>query len=159
MSLINTTADVTGGTDCLFNIFMSKYIAFKGTYDKGYQIYGFDGSDWYLNISGNGHGFQKDETEKYSHSFLKAQTLEGIKEEVRIAEYKLIYGRGEAGDVKCPNCGFWHSFDYTNYNADGYYTPGIDESFSEGRACICGKKYIFKIKEVKVIWETKELTV
>lgn len=135
---------------------MEKFLAFKQVCDKNYQIYKFNGEKWYLNINGNGAGFDGDEATQYALSFLKSETLEGIKEAVRLQEYKEKYGSGGVGDVKCPNCGFWHSFDYTDYN-DGYYTPGINESFSEGRTCICGKKYIFKIKEVKVIWDVKDV--
>lgn len=143
------------GIDCLFNIFMKKFIAFKGTFENSYKIYEFNGKGHYLDPQNPDLGFSESYTKQYSHAFLFGDSLFDIKEKIRIAEYKLKYGSGESGDVQCPNCRFWHSFDYIDHN-DGYYTQGINECFSEKRQCICGKTFEFKIKEVKVVWETKQ---
>lgn len=137
---------------------MKNFIAFKGFQDKSYKIYQFNGKGHYLDLNNPDLGFSDDYVRQYSHAFLFGDSLPEIQDNVGIEEYKLKYGRGEAGDVQCPNCGFWHSFpSHVDYN-DGYYTPGINDSFSENRVCLCGKKFNFKIKEVKVIWQTKELT-
>lgn len=134
----------------------NRYIAFKGTYEKLYEIYEFDGLNWYLNIKDKNNGFQKEDTEKYRPRFLFADSLTEIEKKIKIAEYKDKYGNGESGDVQCPNCGFWHSFDYVDHN-DGYYTAGINECFKEKRECLCGKNFESKIKEVKIVWETEEI--
>lgn len=121
-----------------------KFVAFKGVYEKSYKIYQFDNDNWY--VSDDGKGFPVDDTVKYKARFLKAETLEGINEAVRVAAYKDKYGKGDEGDAKCPNCGYWHSF-----NCYGYDT-GLNEGFNERRECLCGKKFEFKIK-VEIKWD------
>ena len=131
------------------------FIAFKNVYEKDLFIYKFDGKDWYLNEKDTNKGFEVKDFVVNNHCFLKGKSLEEINEEVRRAVYKEKYGQGKEGDCQCPNCGFWHSFNYTDYN-DGYYTPGINEDFSEERTCICGKEFEFKIK-VKIEWNIESL--
>lgn len=138
-----------------FYLNMKNFIASKRFQDKSYQIYEFNGRGHYLDLNNPDLGFSDDYVKLYSHAFLFGDSLAEIQENVRVAEYKLKYGSGETGDVQCPNCRFWHSFDYIDYN-DGYYTPGINECFSEYRTCLCGKRFNFAIKEVKVVWETKQ---
>lgn len=137
----------------------NQYIAFKdklsGERNPQFKIYKFDGKDWFLNIEDANKGFQVSDTEKYGCAFLRSETLEGIKEEIRKTKHIEKFGDGKEGRASCPKCGYKYSFDYYDCN-DGFYTAAIIEDFSQVVACVCGCRFEAKIK-VEVSFETKIL--
>lgn len=118
--------------------------------DAQYKIYSLGANDYY--DDGTGNGYTKQNVEKYSHNFLFGNSEREINDKIKEADYSRKYGSGKSGDLQCPKCGRWHSFDLYN-NEYGM----MDESFSEVRACLCGEKFIAKVKVI-VEWKIGKIS-
>jgi hypothetical protein len=132
---------------------MFKYIAVrqKNGYvssdsNAQYKIYSWSDSLGYYD-DGTGSGYTKQNVDKYVHNFIFANSELEIIKAIKENDYSRKYGGGESGDLQCPKCRRWHSFDLR----DNEYGM-IDESFSERRVCLCGYSFTAKAK-VKIEWQ------
>jgi hypothetical protein len=113
------------------------FIAFQDSVFGLFNIYQFNGKDWFLRPEDPNAGFELDTFQKYSHNFITGETQEEIASKVALAKHKLIWGNGKGTDIYCP-CGF-------GYSLDPYTDEGLNENFSKKIPCICGRTLLAKV--------------